>query len=103
MIRFLQLMQLLSRAARLVLPWIGGLVLFMLRFMATTVVSFWGGVPRTVDTIANHWLDRAMAAGVPSLWARRLYHIFWALAFTMIFAGWVVLSYMTVFVFQLIF
>lgn len=91
MIHFLRLMQLISRAARMFLPWVGRLILFMLGFMATTIFSFWGGVPKAVGAIADNWLDRAVISGFPTQWDRRLYYVLYCLAFSMIILGWIIL------------
>src|SRR5574341_200420 len=98
MINFLRLTQLTYRAMRVVLPWVGRIILFMVSFILSSGLSCWGGVPQTTDRIANEWLDRAVAAGFPTVWDRRLYFTFRILAFAMIIVGWVILSYMTVWI-----
>ena len=103
MINFLTLMQLLNRAMRFFLPWVGRILLFMASFILTSVISFWSGVPAMVERIANEWLDRAVQAGFPTKWDRRLYFTFYYLAFLMVVCGWVTLSYMTVWIVGLIF
>ena len=95
MIRFLRLMQLITHALQMFLPWIGRMFLFMLGFIATTVAAFWGRVPAMCSQIADDWVDRAVAAGFPTLWSRRIYQIFWGLAFLMLLVGWVGLSLLT--------
>lgn len=96
-------MQLISRTLRFFLPWVGRIVLFMVSFILTSVFSFWSGVPTVVERIANEWLDRAVAAGFPTQWDRRLFFTFKYLAFSMILLGWVILSYITVWIVNLIF
>jgi len=103
MINFLTLMQLLSRAVRFFLPWIGRILMFMAGFILTSVITFWSGVPTMVERIANEWLDRAVSSGFPTQWDRRLYFTFYYLAFLMIVCGWVTLSYTTVWIINLIF
>lgn len=103
MINFLTLMKLIRDAWNWFLPWMGRLVLSMAVFIATSVVTFWGGVPAMVTRIANEWLDRAVSAGFPTQWDRRLYFTFYVLAFGMIVCGWVTLSYITVWLVNLIF
>ena len=102
MIRFLRLMQLITHAIRAFLPWIGRQFLFMLGFIATTVAAFWGRVPAICRQIADDWLDRAVVAGFPTLWSRRLYQVFWGLAFLMLVAGWVGMSFLTVWLITLV-
>ncbi len=103
MINFLTLMQLIARALRFFLPWVGRILMFMAGFILTSVISFWSGVPSMVERIANEWLDRAVAAGFPTQWDRRLYFTFYYLAFLMVVFGWVILSFITVWIVNLIF
>ena len=102
MINFLRLTQLTYRALRVVLPWIGRVILFMASFILMSVFAFWTGVPQTTERIANEWLDRAVAAGFPTVWDRRMYFTFRVVAFAMIVLGWVILSYITVWLVHLI-
>lgn len=103
MINFLTLMNLIYRALRFFLPWVGRILMFMVSFILTSVISFWSGVPTMVDRIANDWLDRAVHAGFPTIWDRRLYYTFYCLAFLMVIVGWVTLSYITIWIVNLIF
>jgi len=103
MINFLTLMQLISKALRFFLPWVGRIIMFMVGFILTSVISFWGGVPAMADRIANEWLDRAVRAGFPTQWDRNLFFTFKTLAFAMILLGWVILSLLTVWILDLIF
>ena len=103
MINFLTFMQLITHALRMFLPWVGRIIMFMVSFILASVISFWGGVPRTVERIANEWLDRAVANGFPTEWDRRLYFVFYYLAFAMVVIGWVILSHITVGIVNLIF
>lgn len=102
MINVLRLTQLVYRASRVFLPWIGRIILFMVGLIITSALSFWSGIPQTTDRIANEWLDRAVANGFPTIWDRRLYFTFRILAFAMILLGWVILSYITVWLVHLI-
>ncbi len=106
MINFLRLMQLLSRALRtawLFMAWTARVCLAALEFLLTALFIFWQGVPQKARVIANDWLDHAYAAGVPTTHFPALYNIFCCAAFAMIVLGWVVLSYMTVFILRLVF
>lgn len=101
--RFFQFVEYIVRIFRFFVPWVWRAFVFTISLMATWVVSFWGGVPRAVGRISDDWLDRAIHAGFPTIWDRNLYQVLWVLAFATIVIGWVVLSYITVFVFQRIF
>jgi len=96
-------MQLISQVLRFFLPWIGRIIIFMVSFILTSVISFWSGVPIIIERIANEWLDRADAARFPSEWDRQLFFTFKFLAFVMIVLGWVILSFITVWIVNLIF
>lgn len=103
MINFLTLAKLIRDAFNWFLPWIARFFVAMLSFMLTLLISFWGGVPARVDQMANEWLDRAYLGGFPTQWDRRLYWTFYCLAFVMLIVGWVILSFITVWIVQLIF
>ncbi len=102
-INFLTLLQLINRALRFFLPWVGRIIMFMIGFILTSVISFWSGVPSIIEKIANEWLDRAVTAGFPTQWDRQLFFTFRYLAFAMILLGWVILSFITVGIVHLIF
>jgi len=102
-VNFLRLIQLIYRALRVVLPWIGRIIMFMVNLIMTSLLSFWGGVPQKTEQIANEWLDRAVANGVPTAWDRQMYFTFRVVAFAMIVVGWVILAHITVWIVHLIF
>lgn len=103
MINFLTLMKMIRDGWNWFLPWVGRILLFMASFILTSVISFWGGVPEMVTRIANEWVGRAVFAGFPTQWDRELYYTFYTAAFFMIVCGWVTLSYLTVWIVNLIF
>jgi hypothetical protein len=86
-----------------VTPWLWRLVLAILMWLGTAFAAFWGNVPNATASIATDWRDRAVVAGFPTEWDSRLFFLFWVIAFGMIVIGWIVLSYITVFVVQWIF
>jgi hypothetical protein len=47
--------------------------------------------------MSNEWLDRATVRGWPTLYAPHLYYFFYGVAFVMVVIGWVISSYLTVF------
>jgi hypothetical protein len=96
-------MKLINDVLRWFLPWVGRIITFMISFVLTSVISFWSGVPAIVERIANEWLDRAVAAGFPTQWDRQLFFTFRFLAFAMILVGWISLSFITVWIVNLIF
>jgi hypothetical protein len=102
-IRFFKLMEYLIRVFRFFTPWVTRVFWFTVSLFVTTLWSFWRGVPQTVSDIANDWLTRAAIAGFPTVWDRRLYQVLWVIALLTIILGWVLLSYITVWVTQQIF
>lgn len=102
MIRFMKLMELTARAIRFFTPWIARVFMFILGLIATSVISFWGNVPSTVRNIADEWLDRAVKSGFPTQWDRHLYYVLSVLAYAMVVLGWVILSFLTVWIVHLI-
>ena len=103
MINFLTLMKLIRDILNWFLPWVGRIIIFMVSFILTSVFGFWSCVPSIVERIANDWLDRAVVAGFPTQWDRQLFFSFRFLAFVMILLGWVILSFITVWIVNLIF
>jgi hypothetical protein len=84
-------------------PIVGSFLFFAFRLIAMAVISLWIGVPTALNNIANEWLDRAVIAGFPTQWDRQLYYIFWCLGFVAVVIGWVLFSFITVWIFHLIF
>lgn len=82
--------------ARFFAPWVWGVIRFTCLLVAVTMVSFWRGVPQNISLIASEWQVRANNGGFPMTWNRELYYVLWALAFVTVILGWVVLSYITV-------
>lgn len=82
---------------RLVTPWVLRAAGFTLMLVLTAVASLWTGIPNAVERIANHWVDRADQAGLPTLYMPYLFHAARAVALITIFAGWLVFAYITVF------
>jgi len=90
-------------AIRLATPWIVRVFLVTVMSCLTALAGFWIGVPAAVDKIANEWLDRAVLAGFPTQWDRYLYWVLRVLAFLTIVFGWIVLSFITVFIVKRLF
>lgn len=101
--RFLRVLALTGFLSRMVMPVIGNVIFFALRLVFVAVISLWIGVPRAIENIANEWLDRAVAAGFPTNMDRQLYYVLWFLGLATVIVGWVIFSFITVFIFNLIF
>jgi len=100
---FIRIFEYVIRIIRFFTPWVTGAFTFTLGLIATSVITFWGGVPRRVDQLANLWVDRAYLAGFPGEWTRQLYYVLYCLAFSMIVLGWIILSFITVWLVRVIF
>jgi hypothetical protein len=83
---------------RLAYPWVWGMFTATLWIVVTTLASIVSGIPPAVRTIADVWLERAIRAGFPTIWEDRLRFVLRTLAFATIVAGWIVLSFTTVFI-----
>ncbi len=101
--RFMELIERTVRMAQLFVPWMARIMWFMVGLIATSLAAFWSGVPKTVNRVADNWLDRAIAAGFPTRWDAALYNVLWIVAFAMIVWGWIILSYLTITVIRWIF
>ncbi|MBE0649911.1 MAG: hypothetical protein IH595_03620 [Bacteroidales bacterium] len=71
--------------------------------MGTAIASLWVGVPQATNRIANEWIERAVAAGFPTIWDEKLYYTIRIVAFLTIVVGWVLLSFVTVWIVKWIF
>ena len=82
---------------RIAAPIVWSACVAALQLIAVAVIALWSGVPASVENMANELLDRAIIRGWPSLHAPFLYNLFYALAMVMVLVGWVLCSYLTVF------
>lgn len=85
-------------ATRLMSPWIARATAFTINLMAVAVASLWVGVPRATDNIATEWVQRAVAGGMPTVYDIYLYRIVRIVALLVILVGWILFSFITVFV-----
>jgi len=91
------------RLLQMIIPWVLRSIGFTLKLMLTAISSLWVGVPQATHRIADEWIDRAVAAGFPTIWDRKLYYTIRIVAFITIVVGWVLLSFVTVWIVKLIF
>lgn len=83
---------------RLAWPGIRGVLTATLWTVILTVASTWSGIPPAVRTISEEWLRRAIEAGFPTIWENRLRFILRSLVILTMLFGWIVMSFMTVFI-----
>src|SRR5688572_26852166 len=102
-IQFLTLLQKSYFMWRLTSPWIWGAISVSFKFMLISVAAIWRSVPQVLEDTANEWVDQATFAGSPTNITPILYHIMWWLGLVSVVIGWVILSYLTVFITRLIF
>ena len=81
---------------RFMFPWVIRGAVFTLKMVLIAVASLWMGVPKACQRIADEWLDRAIRAGFPSLYATSLYKAVYTAAFLVIVASWVIFAFVTV-------
>jgi len=81
-----------------VLPWLFRAAWSAILLMATTLAAIWSGIPGSVEAIASEWLEDATLAGFPTQYDRWLFVAAETVALIVIFMGWVLLSYLTVFI-----
>jgi hypothetical protein len=87
---------------RYVVPIIFRTIVFTLQLAGTAFLAVASGVPQATKRIANHWLQRAVIAGVDAEFDTPLYYILVVVAFLTILAGWIIMSYATVWIVNLI-
>lgn len=88
---------------RFVLPWVLRSIWFTMTLCSLSVVSLWVGVPTATRRIANQWVDRAVAVGFPTAYDYILYYFVAVVAFFTILAGWIVTSFVTVWLVRIVF
>ena len=87
---------------RLAWPGVWGVLTATVNAVVLTLVSIGTGVPQAVKTISEEYLQRAIAAGFPTIWERQLRFILRMLVILTMLFGWIVLSFMTVFMVEAI-
>ena len=98
-----RIVQYIIRLIAFILPWLFKIIWAAIMFMATTIAALWSGIPGSVEAIADEWLKDYSVAGYPSRYDVYLHIAADALALIVIFIGWVLLSYLTVFIIWWIF
>ena len=83
---------------RLAWPGVRGAIVATFWIVLLTVVSIWSGIPPAVRTISEEWLQRAIRAGWPTIWESRLRFVLRSLVILTMLFGWIVMSFMTVFI-----
>ena len=87
---------------RLAWPGIRGATVATFWMVLLTLASIWSGIPPAVSTISEEWLQRAIRAGWPTIWENRLRFVLRSLVILTMLFGWIVMSFMTVFIVQAI-
>ena len=87
---------------RLAWPGVRGVLSATLWTVILTLASIWSGIPPAVRTISEEWLKKAIDAGFPTIWENRLRFILRSLVIVTMIFGWIVMSFMTVFIVQAI-
>jgi hypothetical protein len=82
---------------RIVAPAVWFVIVAAFECVAVAVVTFWSNVPERIDDIAVLWKMEAVNRGWPLSWDVQLYWFFYFLAWIMFIIGWILTSYLTVF------
>lgn len=82
----------------MVTPWILGAIRHTFWLLVTGAAGFWVGVPQVTRTIAEDWSRRAHDAGVPTNIDSSLYYAIYIVAFITFLVGWILSSYLTVWI-----
>ncbi len=91
------------RFLQIVVPWVLRPIRFVIILMGIAVSSLWVGVPQATHRIADELITRAVAAGFPTIWSDELYYAIRIVAFITIVVGWVILSFVAVWIVKWIF
>lgn len=86
------------QAARRILPLLLGVVVFVFKLMVTAAVSLIIGVPEATDRIAREQEMKAVESGrLPTAHAKKFYNLVRVIAVLVVIAGWICLSFTTVY------
>ena len=95
---------------RLVFSILRGLFPWMLRFFRmmffltiTSITSIYVGIPKSIDRIADNWIEEATAAGLPLGYHPALRTGAKIVASITLILGWLVLASLTIFIIRLFF
>ncbi len=91
------------RISVMVLPALWHVIWGALAFVGSTLLLFWSGTPQKVRAIATEWQKKAHDAGVPGTWDPTVYWVLYIAAFVTMIFGWIVCSYLTVWLVRLVF
>lgn len=91
------------RFLQIALPWIVRPFRTALMWLLVSMSAFWVGVPQATDQMADEGMRRATEAGVPTIWSRELYFAIRVVAFLAILVGWIILSFVTVWIVKWLF
>ena len=91
-----RLIRWLFRALGVIAPWLLRFIGWLTMLVFNTIASLWVGVPNSVRTISDDWVDQAVTAGVPTEYDSILYYMFAFVSFFLIMMGWIVFSFITV-------
>ena len=83
-------------------PGVRGVLTATIWTVILTLASIWSGIPPAVRTISEEWLQQAIRAGFPTIWESRLRFVLRSLVILTMLFGWIVMSFMTVFIVQAI-
>jgi hypothetical protein len=83
---------------RLAWPGVRGVFTATMEAVILTLVSIGTGIPPAVRTISEEYLQRAIKAGFPTIWESELRFILQTLVVLTMLFGWIVMSFMTVFI-----
>lgn len=86
------------RLMQMVVPFVFGALRQTVWLMVTGGAGFWSGVPKVVNRIADEWTARACAAGIATKYDSRLYRVMQFTAFLTFLTGWILSSYLTVWI-----
>lgn len=88
---------------KIIAPTIWFVITAALGSMLATIITMWREIPVSMDFIATEWQGRALRNGWPSRYDRQTYWFFYMVAGFMSVVGWILCSYLTIFILRLIF
>jgi len=71
--------------------------------MLKALIAFWLGVSRAAKVIADDHTEMVIRAGVPSIYAPRIFWLMLVVAYIELCIGWILVAHLTVWLFWWVF
>jgi hypothetical protein len=94
----------LIRFIRAVLPYAARIAWEALKLAILSLIATFSNWPRTAQLLANRWTKDYMATGIlPHIFEQHVWWTFYLVAWTSLILGWIIASFLTVWILRMVF